>query len=148
MHVNEVQMTGVHCEMAAEWEAPCDTPEWAAGGWQEGEDGDIHKGAFRNYRLGTRLALVLLSFPETAGGGCFLVRTEWRNYCWNNRGEKVYYPHIALPSVSTLCHYFIVWFTTLSCSCGLKDLTVFLARQTFYEHTHSPCKSVTNLHFF
>lgn len=36
-------MTGVHCEMAAEWEAPCDTPEWAAGGWQEGEDGNIHK---------------------------------------------------------------------------------------------------------
>ncbi|PWA29321.1 hypothetical protein CCH79_00013996 [Gambusia affinis] len=37
--------------MAAEWEAPCDTPEWAAGGWQEEEDGDIHKGAFRNCRL-------------------------------------------------------------------------------------------------
>lgn len=59
---------------------PCDTPEWAAGGWLGGKDGSIHKGPLKDCRLGTRLALLLLPFHGVAGGGCCLVLTEWRDY--------------------------------------------------------------------
>lgn len=68
-------------------EMPCDTPEWAAGGWLGGEDGSTHKGPLKDCRLGTRLALLLLPFHGMAGGGCRLVLTEWRDYL-ERIGEK------------------------------------------------------------
>lgn len=75
---------------------PCDTSEWAAGGWLRGEDGSIHKGPLKDCRLGTRLALVLLPFHGRRlllGTGSIegLFKKNWR--------EKVYYHHITLSPV-------------------------------------------------
>lgn len=66
---------------------PCDTPEWAAGGWLGEEDGSIHKSPLKDCRLGTSLALVLLPFHGTAGGGCCLVLPEWWDY-FGRIGER------------------------------------------------------------
>lgn len=57
---------------------PCDTSEWVAGVCR-GKDGSIHKAPLKDCKLGRRLALVLLPFHGTAGGGCSLVLTEWNN---------------------------------------------------------------------
>lgn len=71
---------GVHCEMGAEWECHVTLLNGAAGGWPGGKDGSVHKGPLKDCKLGTRLALVLLPLHGTAGGGCCLVLTEWRDY--------------------------------------------------------------------
>ena len=89
-------------DRAALWDGcrvgvPCDPPERPAGGWPGGKDGSVHKGPLKDRKLGTRLALVLLPFHGTAGGGCCLVLTEWRVYFWWT-GEEVYYHHVTLPS--------------------------------------------------
>lgn len=79
-------------DRAALWDrsrvgVPCDTPEWAAGGWLGEEDGSIHKSPLKDCRLGTSLALVLLPFHGTAGGGCCLVLPEWWDY-FGRIGER------------------------------------------------------------
>lgn len=70
-------------------------PEWAAGGlaaWGGERMVASTKTHWRTCRLGTSLALVLLPFHGTAGGGCCLVLTERRDYFWKNRRGGLWSP--------------------------------------------------------
>lgn len=77
-------MTGLHCEMGAEWECHVTLLNGLPGVGPGGKDGSIHKGPLKGCIVGTRLALVLLPFHGIVGmsgvdrgGGCCLVLTEW-----------------------------------------------------------------------
>lgn len=84
-------------------------------GWLGEEDGSIHKSPLKDCRLGTSLALVLLPFHGTAGGGCCLVLPEW----WVVRriGERRFIITVLHFLQYVDCHYAqICIYTTVLCA--------------------------------
>lgn len=113
---------------------PCDTPEWAAGGWPGGKDGSIHKGPLKDCRLGTRLALVLLPFHGMAGGGCCLVLTEWRDY-FRRIGERRFIITMLYFLQSVDGHYVhFCTYTTILCDLPLHLVHTAYNRLLCFQH--------------
>lgn len=121
-HVNEVQMTGLHCEMGTEWECHVTLLNGLPGvvrgeGWHHPQR--PIEGLQTRYKTGTGPPSLLWD-----GRRRLLLGTNWINGLFHKNWRKeVYYHHVTLPSVCRwplcpLLHilYCLLWFTTLSCS--------------------------------